>query len=515
MGGKGAVGASKIKIKFMKLRLNCSLFCFVALSVPHVVFFSLSFADDEIKIPDINIFGDDLSIYGISGMRISAHPAGDKEKYIPEKLRGKTFFETSSSGRGTRISLSAGNQWNTSAAAAFTEKGEDFETGFYAGFNTKYLSRPGLRRADGGFDYFYKITSPAEIKIEPAFSKKVHQTPSSGGNNFSLDYFETPLAVRIPNAQIFAEFKMKPQMLRGRYPSGFYNGGGDASLVSQVFALNGDARAQDFLVSARGEFSLNDWDWIDGNKNFKAASADVSVSKNVGASSVMSSLKSTVRAGKCYYLAALSAAVPAGKHSMLEAGISPEISNPEIRDFTARSGVILKEFPGTSHDNYKNLFAQYSRSSGKWGLNLKFSHRETQNYLYSDENSALYGVYETKYFRRMELVTTASFTGGDFNISCRGVLKKYSGEVIVPKALVSLYGDYSFGKCELNVLVAAVSRTSFFSECVKNSVKIWYNLKSDFRLFFIVDNALGEKIYYSRYDAAGVTLVSAGVEAKF
>jgi len=486
------------------------------------------FAAEEIILPDINIMGEDLSIYGISDLGLKRAPETDKEKYITREFKKRQFRSSTGDFGNIRCSFSAGNRYFSQWALGISGKSGNTETGFLTSGGSKFLGTDGRKNFSSSADFFYKRAEPLIIKIKPGIEKRVYEVPETSGRNVSGSYINAPFSAGLSRNNLFAELSLEPELMSGEYPEIFYSDTESASFSATKMTGRFSARPGGWVISGGAFVSPNRWDWIADKKNFTHRGLDFSAQLPVPFYSAAPPA-SQARAGitlkpsvmfekwenESYLLGGLIVDVPLASSSKLSAGVRPHVAAPGIYNiFSARDGV-LKQFPKAAYDNYRSFFMNLSHSGSVSKYELEAARRETKNFLYVDESGSAYGTLKTGEFKRYEF-------GASAGLNLRGITmgfrEKYrtGGELsFASRNEFSGFCEFNAGKFDFNFTGNAVSRKKWVSGYIHCSVKICYNLARNFRIFCTGDNVFNDKIYYSRYEFLSEPVFMSGIEARF
>ncbi|MFH1352019.1 MAG: hypothetical protein ABIH68_00400 [bacterium] len=476
-------------------------------------------------MPDINIMGEDLSIYGISDLGLKRSPGTDKEKYITREFEKRQFRSSQGSSKNIRCSFSAGNRYFSQWALGISRTGGNSETGFLTSGGSKFLSTDGRKNVSSSADFFYKRSGPFVIKMEPALVKRIYEVPETSARNVSVSYLNAPFSAGLSRNSLFAELCLEPEILRGRYPEIFYPEHAPATFRSSKMSGRLNVRGGGYGISGGAFVSPNRWDWVTGEENFIHGGLDFSAQVPVPFYSTAQPRRAGITLNpsvmfekwdsESYFLGGLVVDIPLETSSKISGGVRPRVSAPGIYTFLSTSGGVLKQFPKAAYDNYRSFFVNFSHSIGVSKYKLEVSRRETQNFLYVDESSSAYGTFETGEFKRYEFEASAGFnlhgitagfgekyrTGGDLFFAARNEISGFCG--------------LSAGKFDFNFLGTARSKKAWVGGYVHCSVKICYNLAQNFRIFCTGNNVFDDKIYYSRYEFLEEPVFMSGIEAKF
>ncbi|MFH1958671.1 MAG: hypothetical protein ABIJ15_09400 [bacterium] len=483
------------------------------------------FAAEEIRLPDINIMGEDLSIYGISDLGLKRSPETDKEKYITREFEKRQFRSSQGSSKNVRCSFSAGNRYFSQWALGISGTGGNSEAGFLTSGGSKFLNTDGRKNVSSSADFFYKRSDPFVIKIEPAFAKRIYEVPETSARNISVSYLNAPFSVGLSRNNLFTELCLEPEILKGSYPEIFYLNHEDASFSSSKMSGRLNVQSFGYGISGGAFVSPNRWDWVTGEKKFMHVGGDFSAQMPMpfpppqqssgGGITLNPSVRFEKWDSESYFLGGLVVDIPLETASKISAGVRPRVSAPRIYTFLSTSGGVLKQFPKAAYDNYRSFFVNFSHSAGVSKYKLEVSRRETQNFLYVDESSSAYGTFETGEFKRYEFEASAGF---DLHGITAGFREKYrtGGDLFfAARNEISYFCELSAGKFDFNFLATARSKKEWVGGYVHCSVKICYNLARNFRIFCTGNNVFDDKIYYSRYEFLEEPIFMSGIEAKF
>jgi len=452
----------------------------------------------------------------------------DKEKYISREFKRREFRSSAGSLRTARCSFSAGNQYFSQWMVGVSGKGDNSEAGFLTTGDTKFLNTDGRKNASVSADFFYAMSEPFILKIEPGAVKRIYEVPETSGQNVSVSYLSVPFSAGTSRNNIFAEVCLEPEILKGSYPGIFYTSQADSSFFSSKMSGRLNTRLGGYVISGGAFASPNRWDWIEDEKRFMHGGFDFSAQVPVPFySAARGSLRSgegitlnpSVRfekwSGDSYFLGGLVVDMPLEDTLKISAGVNPRVSAPGIYTFLNKNGGVLKQFPKAAYDNYGSFFVNFSHSRGVSKYKLEVSHRETKNFLYVDESSSTYGTFKTGGFKRYEFEASASLNLREITVGVREKYRTGGDLVFAARNELSVFCGMSAGKFDFNFLGTARSKKKWVSGYVRGSVKICYNLTQNFRIFCTGNNLFGDEIYRSRYEFLDAPVFMTGVEAKF
>ncbi|MCD6413086.1 MAG: hypothetical protein J7L54_02955 [Elusimicrobia bacterium] len=473
---------------------------------------SFSFADEQIRLPEISIFGKDLSIYGISPLKLEISPDKDKEKFIVFDIKKQPFPEQVASGRKMRALFSAGEHGFLQSLFSFRSISGRWDTGLLAEGSGRYLGNS--RKQDKIFRLAGFYNKPdVRLKILPYLFRRQYENLSAGPG--AATFFELPAYFSKSYGGFFSQVFVSAQAAREKNPVSFYGSPGEAKFFSFGLGSRGSARWRDFFFRLNIEFSRQNWDWVLDEKDFFSFRAKVSGEKKLGNLEIYPRVEASSRAGENVLLAAASAACFLKNEFVISGGINPEILQPSIEEVVSQKAAILKTFPFLARSNYKNLFLKISKRFENADFSFSFAHRETRNYFYLDESGLTFGELKTAFFKRNEVAFTAGVSGDFCEIEFREKYRIFSDFPSQFRNSAVLSAKMKIGATSADFVLDSVSGNAFRGSFVAAALKICYNLSRDFNFFFGVDNLFGNKIYYSRYDVVGDRIFSAGAEIAF
>jgi len=485
-------------------------------TVPNIVF-----AEGSVRIPDMNVIGDDLSLYGLGGITAADLPRYDKERFLSEKFLKSGFVKEAGPGKSFIALIDAGSTASAGAKAAFLNRSEHDESGFIAGADTGFSGEEGRRRFLYGADLFYKRTGLWSFSTLPYFYGRVFELPASAGQDIGETLFGAPVEVYSQTENSFISFSAEKVLMSGRYPAGFYVTGRDGEFSSIRLGASADQYMGDSSMSMRVGLSREDWDWVDGAKKFDFLSSDCSLAHKFDGFELDAGVEFIKWAGSAYTAGKLLVSFPALGGS-LTAGLDPDNSAPRIEDIFARRGSLLRAFPGAAHEGWKNLRAEYVLPLYPAGLKLTARRRDTHNFFYADESSPSPGSLENSRYKRYELGAELSLLSGPFS---SGVGFSYTASpdfLPAPRSSAAVFSEYKQGRIGITALVNRVSKGPWTESFVNGLVKICYDIPSGTTLFLAADNVLGDKVFLtpatapaSPYEWRNTAFFSAGVEIRW
>ena len=481
----------------------------------------IAYAAGEVRIPDMNVLGEDLSLYGVGAAAASDIPGQDKERFLSDIYLKSGFFSSPPRfGQSVLCSFDAGSFAEASARAAFFRRTRDAEGGFLAASSTKFSFEDGRRRLLYGADFFYKKKGLWNFQAEPSLSARNYELPASGGKNIFESLTSLPVSLYSQTGNSFVSFSAQQLFMSGKYPGGFYSSAADTDFSSSRFSAAADNSWRDLSFSGNTSLSQENWNWADGDKSFSFLEAACSAEKTLDKIKINAGLKFVNRANDAYTAGKLLVSFPWALGT-LTAGLSPDITAPQIEDIFSRRGALLRSFPGVAHDSWNNLQVEYVLSLFPAGLKISAARRDTYNFFYADESTPSPGSFKTGRYKRYDIGAEVSYLTGPL---MSGVRFFYAADVNflpAPRSRISLFSEYTKGPYRLNTVIDRASKGQWTDSFVNGLVKICYNLPSGTALFLAVDNILGEKVFLSPgnlpvspYEWLDVPFFSAGVEIR-
>ncbi len=487
----------------------------ITLTVPIAVF-----AAGEVRIPDMNVFGEDLSLYGLGGVTAADLPGQDKERFLSDNFFKSGFYKSPRLGKSFICSLDAGSAASAGAKAAFFSRRREADGGFLAAADTKFSFKDGRRRLLYGADFFYRKKGLWNFQVEPRFSIRNYELPASGSGNINETFAGLPVSLYSQTENSFLSFSAETISMSGKYPAGFYISGRRTEFSSRRFSASADNSWRDFSFNAKTSLSREHWNWAYGEKRFSFLSADCSAEKKFNRFNINTGLKFVKRSDDTYTAGKVLVSFPAFGGT-LTAGISPDISAVQIEDIFSRRGSLLRSFPGVSHDSWNNFKAEYVLSLFPAGLKISAALRDTHNFFYADESASSPGSLKTFRHRRYDICAEVSLLRGPLSSGARFFYTAAADFLTAPRSSMSVFSEYNKGQCRLNAVVNRVSKGPWTDSFVNGLVKICYNLPSGTVLFLGADNILGEKVFLtpgnvpvSPYEWRDAAFFSVGVEIR-
>ncbi|MDO9514282.1 MAG: hypothetical protein Q7J59_06745 [Elusimicrobiota bacterium] len=485
-------------------------------ALPNIVF-----AAGAVRIPDMNVIGDDLSLYGLGGITAADLPRYDKERFLSEKFLKSGFVKEAGQGKSFLALIDAGSSASAGAKAAFLSRSEHDAIGFIAGSDTGFSGEEGRRRFLYGADLFYKREGAWSFSTLPYFYGRVFELPASAGQDIGETLFGAPVEVYSQTENSFISFSAEKVLMSGRYPAGFYIWGRDGEFSSIRLGASADQYMGDSSMSLRVGLSREDWDWVDGAKKFDFLSSDCSLAHKFDGFELDAGVEFIKWADSEYTAGKLLVSFPVLGGS-LTAGLDPDNRAPRIEDIFARRGSLLRAFPGSAHEGWKNLRAEYILSLYPAGLKLTARRGDTHNFFYADESSPSPGSLEYSRYKRYELGAELSLLSGPFS---SGVGFSYTASpnfLPAPRSSLAVFSGYKQGRIGITALVNRVSKGPWTESFVNGLVKICYDIPSGTTLFLAADNVLGDKVFLtpahspaSPYEWRNTAFFSAGVEIRW
>jgi len=148
-------------------------------------------AQEQLKIPEISIFGEDLSRYGLQEFDLKFLPAKDKEKYIPEKFVKKDYTKSVFPQSIKRLFLAGGNEGFSSGNFLLADMNKKDKKIFFFEENT---FQPEEEKKDTSFAVGTTYERKGKIfwKLAPKLQVKKYEIPDLSGIS-SLRKIQVPL----------------------------------------------------------------------------------------------------------------------------------------------------------------------------------------------------------------------------------------------------------------------------------------------------------------------------------
>ncbi|MEA2081445.1 MAG: hypothetical protein U9O97_01710 [Elusimicrobiota bacterium] len=477
-------------------------------------------AAGEVRIPDMNVLGKDLSLYGVGAVTASGLPGRDKERFLSDLYFKSGFYKAPRSGKSFVCLLDGGSAASASGKAAFLNRSRKRDSGFRAAADAGFSGKEGRGRLLWEVDLLYKQNGAWNLFSDPRFSGRNYELPASAGAHIRETLSILPVSFYSQTANSFISFSAEKLLMSGSYPAGFYLSGGETSFSSGRFSASIDSSGRDISVNAKTSLSRENWDWADGEKRFSSFSADCSFVKKFNRFDLDAGFKFVKWAGDAHTAGKALVSFPVFGGS-LTAGIDAGIKAPRIEDIFSRRGSILESFPGAAHGGLNNLKAEYILSLFPAGVKVSVARSDTHNFLYADEGASSPGSFRSSRYKRYEAVAFLSLLSGPFTSGLRFCYTGAENFLPVPRSGVSVFSGYEKGALALNVLVGSVSKGPWTDSFVNGLVKICYNLPSETVLFLGAENVFGEKVFIapgnlpvSPYEWRDTAFFSAGVEIK-
>ncbi|PIV17949.1 MAG: hypothetical protein COZ15_04435 [Elusimicrobia bacterium CG_4_10_14_3_um_filter_49_12_50_7] len=505
---RGMAGKAGFLIQFILLS--------VLAGVPNIVFGS-----GGVKIPDMNVLGDDLSLYGLAGITAADLPKYDKESFILEKFFKSGFTGDYAPGQSFVSMLSAGAPAEASVKAAFLSRGAHEDSGFIAGADRRFYGEDGRRRFLYDADLFYKRKGLWSFYTLPYFSGRDYELPGSASSDINENLTGIPLHLYSQTENYFISFSAEQVLMTGSYPAGFYAAGRSADFSSTRLAAAVDQYMGSSSFSFRAGLSREDWDWADGSKKFDNLSSDFSLTHKFDSFDLVAGLEFMKWAGSAYTAGKFLVSFPA-LGGAVTAGLDPDNSAPQIEALFARRASLLRVFPVAAHEGWQNLRAEYVLSLYPAGLKLTAGHFDTRDFFYADESAPSPGSLESARYKRDELGAELSLLSGPVSSGIRFFYAAAPNFLPVPRSSAAVFTEYKKGRIKLNALLNRVSKGPWTESFVNGLVKICYTVPSGATLFLAADNVFGNKVFLmpshlpvSPYEWRDSAFFSAGLEIRW